>query len=72
MFIPFGSSRKTCDGITRRQALRIGASGLIGGLSLPWLLEAAGEGANGQAGAGPGVHLHLSRRAGRASSICGT
>src|SRR5271154_2641971 len=40
MFIPFGKSlRKTCDGITRRHALRIGASGLIGGLSLPWLLE---------------------------------
>jgi hypothetical protein len=40
MFIPFGTSpRQTCDGITRRHALRIGASGLIGGLSLPWLLE---------------------------------
>ena len=40
MLIPFGNSRKTCDGMTRRQALRIGASGLISGLSLPWLLEA--------------------------------
>ena len=40
MYIPFGNpSRKTCDGITRRQALRIGASGLIGGLSLPTLLD---------------------------------
>ena len=39
MFIPFGPSRKNCDGISRRQALRIGASGLIGGLSLPTLLE---------------------------------
>jgi hypothetical protein len=40
MLIPFGTSkRKTCDGITRRHALRIGASGLIGGLSLPSLLE---------------------------------
>lgn len=40
MYIPFGSSRRnTCDGISRRQALRIGASGMIGGLSLPWLLE---------------------------------
>ena len=38
MLLPFGTSR-TCDGITRRQALRIGGSGLIGGLSLPWLLE---------------------------------
>jgi hypothetical protein len=40
MLIPLGKSpRKNCDGITRRRALRIGASGLIGGLSLPWLLE---------------------------------
>jgi len=40
MFIPFGKAqRKTCDGITRRHALRIGATGLIGGLSLPRLLE---------------------------------
>src|SRR5580692_7350171 len=40
MFIPFGrSQRNTCDGVTRRQALRIGATGLIGGLSLPRLLE---------------------------------
>ncbi|MBI2807914.1 MAG: DUF1501 domain-containing protein [Planctomycetes bacterium] len=40
MFLPFGKpSRKTCDGVTRRDAIRIGATGLIGGLSLPWLLE---------------------------------
>jgi hypothetical protein len=40
MFIPFGRRpRKNCDGITRRHALRVGASGLIGGLSLPGLLE---------------------------------
>jgi hypothetical protein len=40
MFIPFGPARRnTCDGITRRQALRIGGSGLISGLSLPRLLE---------------------------------
>jgi len=40
MFIPFGKAlRSTCDGITRRHALRIGASGLIAGLSLPRLLE---------------------------------
>ena len=39
MFMPFGSPRKNCDGVTRRQALRIGASGLLGGLSMPWLLE---------------------------------
>jgi hypothetical protein len=40
MFSPFGNSpRQSCDGISRRQALRIGASGLIAGLSLPRLLE---------------------------------
>jgi hypothetical protein len=40
MLFPFGSQKNTfCDGITRRQALRIGSSGLIGGLSLPRLLE---------------------------------
>jgi hypothetical protein len=40
MLIPFGKRpRQSCDGITRRHALRIGTSGLIGGLSLPWLLE---------------------------------
>src|ERR1700716_3293035 len=41
MFIPIGNTARTnCAGVTRRHALRIGASGLIGGLSLPWLLEA--------------------------------
>jgi hypothetical protein len=46
MLIPFGKSpRKSCDGITRRHALRIGASGLIGGLSLPALLEWQAEAA---------------------------
>jgi hypothetical protein len=40
MLIPIGRSvRNYCDGVTRRQALRIGASGLIAGLSLPRLLE---------------------------------
>jgi Protein of unknown function (DUF1501) len=40
MFIPFGKNpRQSCDGISRRQALRIGASGLISGLSLPTLLD---------------------------------
>ncbi|HMF17433.1 MAG TPA: DUF1501 domain-containing protein [Gemmataceae bacterium] len=40
MLIPFGKKpRQSCDGISRRHALGIGASGLIGGLNLPWLLE---------------------------------
>jgi hypothetical protein len=49
MLIPFGkSSRQTCDGISRRHALRIGASGLIGGLSLPRLLEMQASAATAQ------------------------
>src|SRR5207253_9347540 len=40
MFIPFGrSSARRCDGMTRRHALRIGASGLLAGLSLPRLFQ---------------------------------
>lgn len=41
MLIPISKpSRKNCDGITRRHALRIGATGMLSGLSLPWLLQA--------------------------------
>lgn len=40
MYLDLGPSpRRFCDGITRRQALRVGASGLIAGLSLPRLLQ---------------------------------
>ncbi len=39
MFLPFGKPRKTCDGVSRRNFLRIGGAGLLGGLSLPTLLE---------------------------------
>ena len=35
----FGKPARHCDQISRRQALRLGSSGLIGGLSLPLLLE---------------------------------
>jgi hypothetical protein len=49
MLIPFGQSpRKTCDGITRRHALRIGASGLLGGLSLPTFLELQAKATTGR------------------------
>lgn len=33
------SGRRNCDGISRRHALRLGSCGLIGGLTLPTLLE---------------------------------
>jgi len=50
MFIPFGQPRRnTCDGITRRHALRIGASGLIAGLSLPRLLAMQAQAATEKA-----------------------
>src|SRR5262245_7837669 len=40
MLIPFGrNTSRHCDGITRRHALRIGASGLLAGLSLPRLFQ---------------------------------
>src|SRR5436853_7840079 len=46
MFIPFGrSSVRRCDGLTRRHALRIGATGLLAGLSLPRLLQWQAEAA---------------------------
>jgi hypothetical protein len=38
--IPFGSSRRYCDGFSRRQMLRLGSTGLFGGLTLPRLLHA--------------------------------
>ena len=34
------SGNRFCDGLTRRQTLRLGASGLFGGLTLPSLLQA--------------------------------
>src|SRR5215468_1549269 len=40
MFVPFGrSSAHPCDGITRRHALKIGATGLLAGLTLPRLFQ---------------------------------
>lgn len=39
--IPFGPlSRRYCDGISRRQMLRLGSTGLMAGLTLPRLLQA--------------------------------
>jgi len=35
----FGRDRRYCDGITRRQMLRVGGSTLFGGLTLPGLLQ---------------------------------
>jgi hypothetical protein len=37
--VKFGKRQANCDGITRRHALRLGSCGLIGGLTLPTILE---------------------------------
>ena len=39
----YGSAVRCCDGLTRRQALRLGGTGLFGGLTLPALLELEAE-----------------------------
>jgi hypothetical protein len=41
----FGTDRHFCDGITRRRMLRVGSSGLLGGLVLPSLLQLQAEAA---------------------------
>lgn len=41
-------ARRFCDGISRRDALRIGSVGMIGGLSLPRLLELEAVAATGK------------------------
>lgn len=37
-----------CDGLSRRHAIRVGATGLLGGLSLPHLLEMQAKAASGR------------------------
>ena len=39
---------QNCDGIARRHALRLGATSLLGGLSLPTLLELQAKAGNGR------------------------
>src|SRR5262249_8008092 len=41
MFQLFGPATRLCDGITRRELMRIGGLSLFGGASLPRLLHAA-------------------------------
>src|SRR5687767_2246439 len=40
MLTMLGSPRRCCDGITRRETLKAGALGMLGGFALPQLLEA--------------------------------
>jgi hypothetical protein len=46
---PIKRSNLFCDGVSRRQALRIGASGFLGGLTLPKLFQMEATASNGQA-----------------------
>jgi len=46
---PMKRSNLFCDGVSRRQALRIGASGFLGGLTLPKLFQMEATASNGQA-----------------------
>lgn len=49
MMFPFGKCpRQSCDGVTRRHALRVGTSGLLSGLSLPWLMEMQAKAGTGR------------------------
>lgn len=45
MLTMLGSPRRCCDGITRRETLKAGAIGALGGMSLPGLLAAKEAGA---------------------------
>ena len=38
-----GTDHRFCDGVTRRQMLQIGGTGLLGGLTLPHLLQLQAE-----------------------------
>ena len=40
-----GGTSRVCDGITRREAMRVGALSLFGGMTLPHWLAAAEAGA---------------------------
>ena len=63
--------RGYCDGISRRQALRLGATGLAGGLTLPRLLELQAQAAL-PSPPKPKRSLSFFWKAGRAQLICGT
>jgi hypothetical protein len=44
MLTVLGTPRRCCDGLTRRESLRAGALGVLGGFGLPQLLQAEQEG----------------------------
>ncbi len=46
----FGTNRRYCDGLSRRQMLRVGATSLFGGMALPGLLHLQAQAATPKAG----------------------
>jgi hypothetical protein len=59
MLTMLGSARRCCDGLTRRDTLRAGALGLLGGLSLADLLRAEEAGHAGRGKARSVILLYL-------------
>ena len=47
--IPFGKKQTLCDKVSRRDALTVGATGLLGGLSLPGVMNMQVNAASGKA-----------------------
>ena len=47
--IPFGKKQTLCDKVSRRDALTVGATGLLGGLSLPGVMNMQVHAASGKA-----------------------
>ena len=47
--VVYGEKQHYCDGLSRRQALRLGATGLFGGLGLPSLMQMQAVAASGRA-----------------------
>ncbi|HEX5106774.1 MAG TPA: DUF1501 domain-containing protein, partial [Pirellulaceae bacterium] len=55
MLTMLGSPRRCCDGVTRRETLKIGALSALGGFGLPQFLAASEAGAVGRGTAGFGM-----------------
>lgn len=58
-----GQTARLCDGVTRREAMRVGALSLFSGVTLPRLLQGA------EAGVAPAAGLASSRPSGTARSV---
>jgi hypothetical protein len=59
MLTVLGSARRCCDGLTRRETLKAGALGLLGGFGLPQLLQAQQQGVAGHGRAKSVICLYL-------------